>query len=115
MVAACGSKACKTPSTAPKPPPPPLSASPPPPPPPRAAPWNWSDQYDLKLQIAGVNGGYDREVIRGDPASRAFAAFYFAGGKLLGCDAVNAPAEFVSARQIIARGLTLDPNAVPDT
>jgi 3-phenylpropionate/trans-cinnamate dioxygenase ferredoxin reductase subunit len=80
-----------------------------------AAPWNWSDQYDLKLQIAGVANGFDREVIRGDPASRAFAVFYFCGGKLLGCDAVNAPAEFVAARQIITRGVALDPDALLDT
>lgn len=83
-------------------------------PPPAAAPWNWSDQYDLKLQIAGVSTGFDREVVRGDPASRAFAVFYFAGARLLGCDAVNAPAEFVVARQLIARGETLDSSALVD-
>jgi 3-phenylpropionate/trans-cinnamate dioxygenase ferredoxin reductase subunit len=83
-------------------------------PPHLAAPWNWSDQYDLKLQIAGVSTGFDREVVRGDPASRAFAVFYFAGSKLLGCDAVNAPAEFVVARQLIAKGDTLDPAALID-
>ncbi len=85
-----------------------------------AAPWNWSDQYDLKLQIAGASTGFDRELVRGDPTSRAFAVFYVAGDRLLGCDAVNAPAEFVVARQLIARqhlhpGETLDPAALIDT
>jgi 3-phenylpropionate/trans-cinnamate dioxygenase ferredoxin reductase subunit len=79
-----------------------------------AAPWNWSDQYDLKLQIAGIGSGFDREVVRGDPTTRAFAVFYFAGDRLLGCDAVNAPAEFVAARQLIPRGTRLDPTAVAD-
>jgi 3-phenylpropionate/trans-cinnamate dioxygenase ferredoxin reductase subunit len=83
-------------------------------PPPPAAPWNWSDQYDLKLQIAGIGAGFDREVLRGEASKRAFAAFYFAGDRLLGCDAVNAPAEFVAARQLIARGTSIDLAALAD-
>ncbi len=42
-------------------------------------PWFWSDQYDLKLQIAGLNQGYDQVVLRGDPEGRKFAAFYLQG------------------------------------
>jgi 3-phenylpropionate/trans-cinnamate dioxygenase ferredoxin reductase subunit len=83
-------------------------------PPAPAAPWNWSDQYDLKLQIAGIGAGFDREIVRGDPAARTFAAFYFAGDRLLGCDAVNAPAEFVAARQLIPRGTPIDLAALAD-
>jgi len=81
----------------------------------QAAPWNWSDQYDLKLQIAGVAFDPDATVIRGDPETRAFAAFYMAEGRILACDAINAPHEFLASRQLIARRTTVDPSALSDT
>ncbi|MBL4781488.1 MAG: FAD-dependent oxidoreductase [Porticoccaceae bacterium] len=68
-------------------------------------PWFWSDQYELKLQTAGVNTGYDEIVLRGDPATRSFAAFYLRAGRLLAVDAINRPAEFVAARNIINKHL----------
>ncbi|MEJ2602138.1 MAG: FAD-dependent oxidoreductase [Gammaproteobacteria bacterium] len=67
-------------------------------------PWFWSDQYDLKLQIAGLAEGYDQLVMRGDPAARSFACFYLAGGRLLAVEAVNSPREFMLAKPLIAAG-----------
>ena len=65
-------------------------------------PWFWSDQYDLKLIIIGVNHGYDRVVMRGDPAKRSFSACYLRGGELVSIDAVNAPKDQMAARKLIA-------------
>lgn len=77
-------------------------------------PWFWSDQYDLKLQIAGLSHGYDRIVVRGEPASRRFAAFYLKDGALLAVDAIGSPMEFMASRQLIARGARPDPDALAD-
>jgi 3-phenylpropionate/trans-cinnamate dioxygenase ferredoxin reductase subunit len=65
-------------------------------------PWFWSDQYDLKLQIVGLSTGYDEVVLRGDPATRSFAAFYLAGGELLAVDAINKPREFLAGKRLVA-------------
>jgi 3-phenylpropionate/trans-cinnamate dioxygenase ferredoxin reductase subunit len=65
-------------------------------------PWFWSDQYDLKLQIAGLSTGYDEVVVRGDPAARSFAAFYLRAGQLLAVDAVNSPKEFIAGKKLVA-------------
>jgi 3-phenylpropionate/trans-cinnamate dioxygenase ferredoxin reductase subunit len=83
-------------------------------PPAEEAPWFWSDQYDLKLQIAGQFQGYDRLVMRGSPKDRAFAAFYFFGPKLIAVDAVNRPAEYLGAKQLIQTGRTVAPSALAD-
>ncbi len=78
-------------------------------------PWFWSDQYDLKLQIAGLSDGYDELIIRGDiENSREFAAFYFKGDKLLAVDAVNSPREFMLGRMVLGKGKTLDKKALVD-
>ena len=72
-------------------------------------PWFWSDQFDLKLQIAGLSDGYDDIIIRGDiDGSRSFAAYYFSGDKLLAVDAVNAPRDFMIARMALSKGKNLD-------
>lgn len=65
-------------------------------------PWFWSDQYDLKLQIVGLSTGYDEVVLRGDPETRSFAAFYLAGGELLAVDAINKPREFLAGKRLVA-------------
>jgi len=65
-------------------------------------PWFWSDQYDLKLQIAGLSDGYDDVVIRGNPADRAFSCLYLRDGRLIAVDAINAPRDFVQSKQLIA-------------
>jgi len=78
-------------------------------------PWFWSDQFDLKLQIAGLSEDYDDIIIRGDnEGSRSFAAFYFKGDKLLAVDAVNAPREFMMTKMTLTKGKTLDKKILAD-
>lgn len=72
-------------------------------------PWFWSDQFDLKLQIAGLSDGWDDLVLRGDAKnSRSLAAYYFKGDRLLAVDAVNAPRDFMIAKMALSKGKTLD-------
>lgn len=79
-------------------------------------PWFWSDQFDLKLQIAGLSRGYDDIIIRGDSEnSRSFAAYYFKGDRLLGVDAVNSPRDFMMARTTLRKGKTLDKTRLANT
>jgi 3-phenylpropionate/trans-cinnamate dioxygenase ferredoxin reductase subunit len=66
-------------------------------------PWFWSDQYHLKLQLAGLSHGHDRTVLRGDPDSQQFALFYLQGDRLLAVDAVNRPADFALVRKALAQ------------
>jgi len=78
-------------------------------------PWFWSDQYDLKLQIVGLNNGYDQLITRGDPQSRSFAGFYLQGDKLLAVDAINSPREFMLGKKLIRLGARIDPSDIADT
>ena len=78
-------------------------------------PWFWSDQYDLKLQIVGISTGYDRVVLRGDPSSRSFAAFYMRGDLLIAVDAINKAREFMLSKKLIASGARIDPEILADT
>ena len=78
-------------------------------------PWFWSDQFDLKLQIAGLSTDYDDIIIRGDiEGSRSFAAYYFKGDKLLAVDAVNAPRDFMMTRMALSKGKNLDKAVLRD-
>lgn len=78
-------------------------------------PWFWSDQYDLKLQIAGLFQGYDHVLFRGVMADRAFAAFYYKGEKLIAVDAINRPGEYLGAKMLIQTGRTVPPHVLEDT
>jgi len=78
-------------------------------------PWFWSDQYDLKLQIAGLSQGYDQEVVRGDPASRSFACLYLREGRLIAVDAINAPRDFMQSKALIAKRAKCDAEKLADT
>jgi 3-phenylpropionate/trans-cinnamate dioxygenase ferredoxin reductase subunit len=82
--------------------------------PPAEVPWFWSDQYDLKLQIAGVPFDRDEIVLRGDPAAAKFAVFHLRGGRVLAVEAVNSVAEFMVGKQLIAAGKTIDPAQLRD-
>jgi 3-phenylpropionate/trans-cinnamate dioxygenase ferredoxin reductase subunit len=64
-------------------------------------PWFWSDQYDLKLQIAGLTQGYEQTVLRGDPDTNKFALYYLAQGELLAVDAINSPKDFMTGKKWI--------------
>ena len=78
-------------------------------------PWFWSDQYDLKLQIAGLSQGYDEIVLRGSPSDRKFAAFYLRNGTLIAVDAVNSPPEFLASKKLIMLGAKLASGTLSDT
>lgn len=80
----------------------------------RQVPWFWSDQYDIKLQTAGLNRGYDQVVIRGDPRSRSFAAYYLRDGRLLAVDAINRPVEFMAAKPLIEKRAVIEPGRLAD-
>jgi 3-phenylpropionate/trans-cinnamate dioxygenase ferredoxin reductase subunit len=77
-------------------------------------PWFWSDQYDLKLQIAGLPDGADRQVLRGDPDGAAFAVFHLKGDRIVCVEAVNAAAEFMAGRLMIGRGTPVDATRLAD-
>lgn len=77
-------------------------------------PWFWSDQYDLKLQTAGLAHGYDSTIVRGDPESRAFSVVYLKGAQLLAVDAVNQPRDFVMARKLIGDRASVDLDRIAD-
>jgi len=78
-------------------------------------PWFWSDQYDLKLQIAGLSEAYDNLIVRGDlAAGRKMAVFYFKADKLIAVDAVNSPQEFMFGKRALAQSLRLDIDNLTD-
>ncbi len=78
-------------------------------------PWFWSDQYDLKLLIAGLSTGYDEVVVRGAPASRAFSVCYLRAGELIAVDAINSPKDYMAARKLIAQRARPDPARLADS
>ena len=77
-------------------------------------PWFWSDQYEIKLQIAGLPHDADRQLVRGDPAGGHFAVFHLAGDRIVSVEAVNAPAEFMGGRQLIGRATPVDAEKLVD-
>lgn len=80
-----------------------------------ALPWFWSDQYDLKLQIAGLSQGYEETVVRGDrQGSRSFAVFYLRQGRVIAVDAVNRAAEFMMGKRLITERIEVDKKVLAD-
>ncbi|MGB2201719.1 MAG: NAD(P)/FAD-dependent oxidoreductase [Pseudooceanicola atlanticus] len=75
-------------------------------------PWFWSDQYDIKLQIAGLNAGYDRVVVRDGGEARSH--WYYAGDTLLAVDAMNDPRGFMVGKRLLSMGKSPDPAALAD-
>jgi 3-phenylpropionate/trans-cinnamate dioxygenase ferredoxin reductase subunit len=74
-----------------------------------ALPWFWSDQYDLKLQIAGLNTGYDEVILNGDPTrDRDFTCFYLRAGELIAADCINRPRDFMYSKRVITQQLPID-------
>lgn len=78
-------------------------------------PWFWSDQYELKLQIAGLIEGADKMVRRGDPEEGKFALFHLKGGVLIAVEAVNSAPEYMAGQRMIANGARPDPERLRDT
>jgi 3-phenylpropionate/trans-cinnamate dioxygenase ferredoxin reductase subunit len=77
-------------------------------------PWFWSDQFDNKLLIVGLSQDYDRQVLRGDPASRSFSVCYLKGRELLAVEAVNHSKDYMAARKLIAERTALDVERLAD-
>jgi 3-phenylpropionate/trans-cinnamate dioxygenase ferredoxin reductase subunit len=80
-----------------------------------AVPWFWSDQYDLKLQIAGLSRGHDEHVVRGDPATERFSVLYYRNRVLVGVDAVNSTADYLTVRRVLERGGEIAPELARNT
>ncbi len=78
-------------------------------------PWFWSDQYDVKMQIAGMSDVHEQFVLRGDPATRSFAAFYLQQGKIVAVDAINSPREFMLGKKLVAAGAEIRIADLADT
>lgn len=81
-----------------------------------ALPWFWSDQYDLKLKIAGLNTGYDDIVLDGDPLrDRDFTCYYLRSGELIAAHCVNRLRDFATSKRIITEGTRIDLGALERT
>lgn len=77
-------------------------------------PWFWSDQYDYKLQIAGLPFEADRQVVRGEPGAGSFAVFHLAGDRIVCVEAVNAPPEFMAGKQLIGKATPVQVDKLAD-
>jgi 3-phenylpropionate/trans-cinnamate dioxygenase ferredoxin reductase subunit len=80
----------------------------------RAAPWFWSDQYDIKLQMVGLSHGYDQVVTRGDLQKPAFSAFYFQRRRLIAVDSLSRIQDHMQAKRLLDHGLSPTPEQVAD-
>jgi len=77
-------------------------------------PWFWSDQYDVKLQIAGLSTGYDRIITRSGDTEGNVSFWYYKGAQLLAVDAMNEPRAYMVGKRLIDNGKTADPEVVAD-
>lgn len=77
-------------------------------------PWFWSDQYDIKLQIAGVNTGYDQHIVRGEPSKENFSVWYFKDGMHIATDCINRPKDFMAAKQLLKLEAHFDKEQLKD-
>ncbi|MGH6987379.1 MAG: NAD(P)/FAD-dependent oxidoreductase [Caulobacteraceae bacterium] len=84
------------------------------PPLPAEVTWNWSDQYDLKLQFAGLPFDADRVLVRGEAETGRFALFHLKGDVIQALEAVNAPAEFMGGKQLIGQKRPIAPSRLAD-
>ena len=80
-----------------------------------AFPWFWSNQYDLKLQTAGLSLDYDQTVLRGDPATRKFSVIYLKEGRVIALDCVNSVKDYVQGRKLVEARIVADPDVLADT
>jgi len=80
----------------------------------RAAPWFWSDQYDIKLQMVGLSHGYDQVVTRGDLQKPAFSAFYFQAGRLIAVDSLSRVQDHMQSKRLLDHGLSPTPEQAAD-
>jgi 3-phenylpropionate/trans-cinnamate dioxygenase ferredoxin reductase subunit len=80
----------------------------------RDVPWFWTDQFDIRFQMAGLSSGHDHSVVRGDMESRKFSAFYFKQGRFLAADSVNRFGDHIAVRKLLAAGTQVTPEQAMD-
>lgn len=80
----------------------------------RAVPWFWSDQADLKLQIAGLSTGFDQTVVRGNPDDEHFSVLYYREGRLIAIDSVNDAPDYMAVRRALGQGATIPAELAAD-
>ena len=80
----------------------------------RPKPWFWSDQYDVKLQIAGFNQGYDETLVRPGAREGAVSVWYFARGRFVAVDAINDAKAYVTGKKLLDLGRTPDKAILSD-
>ncbi len=80
-----------------------------------AVPWFWSNQYDLRLQTVGIATGYDRTVLRGNPAERKFSLVYLREGEVIALDCVNNTRDYAQGRKLVTNRAEIDPELLADT
>lgn len=78
-------------------------------------PWFWSDQADLKLQIAGLSSGYDQTVIRGSQTDEKFSVLYYRDGTILAVDAVNDVSDYMAVRRALTARANIPADAAADS
>lgn len=83
-------------------------------PPPPAVPWFWSDQRDLKLQIAGISSGHDRYVVRSSSSGKDVTVLYYREGALIASESVNRPKDFMAVKRALGKDRTIPPAAAAD-
>jgi len=80
-----------------------------------AKPWFWSDQYDVKLQIAGLNRGYDQIIVRDGANEGSQSHFYYRAGELKAVDAMNDARVYMVSKRLLEAGKTVSPEQAADT
>ena len=81
----------------------------------KAVPWFWSNQFDLRLQTAGLSLDHDETVLRGDPAGRKFSVVYIKEGRVIALDCVNSTRDYAQGRKLVEAGVKPDREALADT
>lgn len=79
-----------------------------------AVPWFWTDQYEMKIQMAGLSNGFDQTTLRGDYAGGKFSLFYFRQGRMIAVDSVNRGADYMSVRKILGTDRMVTPAQIAD-
>jgi 3-phenylpropionate/trans-cinnamate dioxygenase ferredoxin reductase subunit len=79
-----------------------------------SVPWFWSDQGEVKLQIAGLTSGHDQVLLSGEMGDDVFSVFCFKSGVLVGVESVNRPADHIAARRLLQGGLRPSPDDIVD-
>ncbi|MBC9821508.1 NAD(P)/FAD-dependent oxidoreductase [Terrabacter sp. MAHUQ-38] len=77
-------------------------------------PWFWSDQGDLRLQMAGLSAGADHVVVRGDVAAERFSVLSYREGLLVAVESVGSSADYLAVKRALEKGMTIEAEAAAD-